>query len=255
MQTHELMNDPGYTRDPVPFDLSNHVLSRSELAVLERYRDDFASKHVLDIGCSSARLVPHLLELTPDYLGIDISPNKLASCRARYPAGRFLVADMRSLDAIYGTIDTAVAPANVLDVLSHDARIQVLTELHRVLVPGGLLVFSSHNRTWTESGARPHLQRADRMIEQLRCVGQFLVASVNHLRLSPLERSTEQYALLDDADHNYSVLHYYIDRETQMRQLTEAGFKLVETIDSQGSPLPPECADVDSPSLLYVARR
>jgi SAM-dependent methyltransferase len=255
MQTHELDSDPGYTRDPLPIDVSRHALSSSELAVLARYRDDFASKHVLDIGCGSARLAPHLLALTPDYLGIDASPVKLASCRAQYPAAQFLAADMRSLGAIYGTIDTAIASANVFDVLSHDARLQLLTELHRVLVPGGLLVFSSHNRTWTECGARPHLQRADGVIDQLRRVGQFFVASVNHLRLSPLERSTDQYALLDDSDDNYSVLHYYIDREMQTRQLTEAGFALVETIDTEGAPLQPGCPDVHSPSLLYVARR
>jgi SAM-dependent methyltransferase len=231
MHTHDLIAGTVDAVHSTTIDAPDHALARSELAVLARYRDDLVSKHVLDIGCGDARLVPYLLDLTPSYLGIDISPPELASCRAQYPAGRFALADMRSLEAFYGTIDTAIATGNLLDVLSHEDRIHVLTELHRVLVPGGLLVFSSHNRLWTESGARPHLEHADRALDKLRCVGEFVVASVNHM------------------------LHYYVDRETQASQLAEAGFTLLETLDIHGEPLVAGAGEGDSPSLLYVARR
>ena len=35
------------------------------------------------------------------------------------------------------------------------------------------------------------------------------------------------YAVLNDCGHNYSVLHYYITREAQARQLAAAGFDLI----------------------------
>ena len=44
-----------------------------------------------------------------------------------------------SLEAVVGT-------CNVIDVLDDADRRALLVELRRILVPGGLLVFSSHNR-------------------------------------------------------------------------------------------------------------
>ncbi|MBV8952614.1 MAG: hypothetical protein JO179_00660, partial [Solirubrobacterales bacterium] len=49
------------------------------------------------------------------------------------------------------------------------------------------------------------------------------------------------------------LLHYYIGRDEQARQLEQLGYELVECLDLEGVPVPPG-ARSQSTELHYVAR-
>ena len=61
--------------------------------------------------------------------------------------------------------------------------------------------------------------------------------------------------MIPDKALNFSLINYYIDRESQARQLEENGFELLEVYNSCGRKLAPDENDMDSSWLYYVARK
>jgi SAM-dependent methyltransferase len=88
---------------------------------------------VLDLACGSAPLRPLLPRA--DWLGLDASPGELAAA-ARAGRGPLIQADAARLPLPDGSV-AAVAAAMCLPVLT--PLDQVLTEIRRVLRPGGVL--------------------------------------------------------------------------------------------------------------------
>ncbi len=255
MHVQDAINGKLYARNLVPRYQRHRALLPVEAIVLERYRTACSGRRILDLGCGTGRLAAPLLDVTPHYHGVDLSPHMIDHCRKHLRAGRFFVGDMRALDVRDRSVDVVFAIANLLDAVSHEDRLRVLAELHRVLAPSGLVVFSSHNRRWRHAGVGPRLDRTGNAVARLRQLGEFLVARVNHERIRRFECATDDYALYNDSAHDFALLHYYIARETQARQLDAAGFTLLETLDERGELLELGDDDRDSSSLLYIARR
>jgi SAM-dependent methyltransferase len=154
-----------------------------------------------------------------------------------------------------GSVDTVFAICNLFDAVSDSDRLRTLAEVRRVLASGGLLVFSAHNRNSTGLADGPRLQFSRNPITQLRYVVEHFQARANHRRIKPHERFETDYALLNDSAHNYAVLHYYISKESQAKQLAGSGFRLLECLDETGRPLGPNADDRASSCIHYVARR
>jgi SAM-dependent methyltransferase len=226
----------------------------AERTLLERHRDALSGR-VLELGCGAGRLTGHLCELARVLHAVDISPAMVAFCRNRYPRAVFSEADLRDLsqfeDDSFGVV---VAPFNVLDVLGDGERNRALDEIRRVLVAGGLLIMSSHNR-----GYRPRLATG---IQVLIGSPRRPAASVrslprrlrNRRRLRRLEHAEAGYAIVNDDAHDFSVLHYYISRDAQERQLADEGFELLECLDLDGRDVPAGASAASCPELHYVAR-
>jgi len=77
----------------------------------------------------------------------------------------------------------------------------------------------------------------------------------NFRQLQPRFQSASEYEIHNDIGHDFSLLHYFIDHHSQRRQLTEAGFTLLDVIDRFGKILDTKDLGANSVSLLYVARR
>jgi SAM-dependent methyltransferase len=225
-----------------------------EAVALVRYREDIQQRRVLDLGCGAGRLASYIRPLTEHYVGLDCSGPMIDSCRRRFAGMTFVQADMRSLPFEAGVFDAVLAVFNLFDAVSHEDRLRVLAEVRRVLVPGGLLFFSAHNRNWTQAAKPPRLRLSVNPFSQLRCAIEYLRERVNHRRIRRRQRVEAEYALLNDAAHGYSLLHYHISREVQERQLREAGFRLVECLDEMGRRLGEGDPDEANSSLHYVAR-
>ena len=233
-------------------DFVDHYATRDlrpvEAKLLDRHRDALAGR-VLELGCGAGRLTGHLCELAQAVHGVDLSPAMVAYCRQTYPQATFSVGDLRDLSMFEsGSFVVVVAPFNVLDVLGDAERRRVLEDIRRVLVAGGLLIMSSHNR-----GYAPRINATIRLylgspLRLLRRLG-------NRRRLRSLQRIEDGYAILNDEAHDFSVLHYYISRDAQERQLTEQGFEFLECLDLGGGHVPTGSAAVRCPELHYVARR
>lgn len=227
-----------------------------EATALIRYRDDIQGRRVLDLGCGAGRLAVYLRPLTDEYVGADVSPHMVAHCRRVFGEFPFVQADMRALTPFdSGSFDTVFAVSNLFDAVSHEDRLRVLAEVRRVLAPQGLLIFSSHNRDYIHAGAAPRLAFHRNPLTQLRLLIDYLQARANHRRIKPLHRFEPDYALLNDSGNNYCSLHYYVSRDVQAEQLTDAGFKLLDCLDELGRTLDPTEQDRADQSLHYVARR
>jgi hypothetical protein len=116
-------------------------------------------------------------------------------------------------------------------------------------------MFSAHNRRWRWALSGPRLGRARNPASQAVLVWRYVRGLVNHARVRRFRRLEREYAVLNDSGHDYAALHYYIDRDTQRRQLEQAGFRLCEVFDVRGRSLHDGDDDSDSPSLMYVAER
>ncbi len=97
---------------------------------------------VLDIGCGPGTDLPALAALAGTTIGVDHDPTMVAEARRRtsaLPGVRVLHADAHALPLAAASVDRARADR----VLQHVANPPgVLTELHRVLRPGGLAVLA-----------------------------------------------------------------------------------------------------------------
>jgi len=226
-----------------------------EAVVMVRYRDDIHRRRVLDLGCGAGRLAFYLRPLTDQYVGVDFSPHMVEYCQRNFSGLSFVQGDMRDLGRFdAGSFDTVFAISNLFDAVSHEDRLQVLGEIRRVLAAGGLLVFSAHNRNCTLGTAAPRLEFNLNPFYQVRGVVAYLRNVANHRRIKPKQRFEPDYALLNDGAHNYSVLHYYILRNVQAKQLAGAGFELIECLDESGQTLRPGDDDSACSSIYYVAR-
>jgi SAM-dependent methyltransferase len=226
-----------------------------EVLILVRYRDDFRGR-ALELGCGAGRITGYLIELADEVQAIDISPAMVAYCQATYPDGSFQVRDIRDLSAYEDdSQDVAVAGFNLLDVLDDAGRREVLGELARIVVSGGLFVMSSHNLAhaallrppWPLRGGSP-VRTAAQLVRAPRRIS-------NNLRLRRFEERGSGYAILNDEAHAYQFLHYYIDREAQERQLGDAGFALLECLDTEGHVVPKGADAATHSELHYIARR
>ena len=223
---------------------------------LMKYHDHIAGLPVLDVGVGAGRTTLYLSRLTSEYVGIDYSEAMVGHCRARYPGVQFEQCDMQNL-SMFGNASFRFALISfaALDAIGHGPRLRTLRELARVLEPGGILAFSAHNRRCARARGGPSLARSRNPLTQAAHVVRWIRRARNHSRMRPLEYDGADYALVNDSAHDYALLHYYIGKDAQRRQLEATGFRLIEMYDSDGNTLDERSDDRGSPWIWYVARR
>lgn len=121
-----------------------------ESLVLDWFPDD---ARVLDLGCGAGRTTVALAELGLPSFGIDISKLMIeVACEQARQVGvddraEFAVMDCRDLASIDDdSFDAALYSYNGLELVPGLAgKRRVLQEVHRVLRPGGRLIFCTHS--------------------------------------------------------------------------------------------------------------
>lgn len=100
---------------------------------------------VLDIGCGAgAPIARHLLEQGLRVTGVDSAPALIALCRRRYPAGEWIVSDMRTL-ALGRTFNGVVSWWSMFHLSPQDQR-AMFPIFARHAAPGALLLFNGGDR-------------------------------------------------------------------------------------------------------------
>ena len=127
------------------FSADNPVQTHYDRPAILRLAGDLRGRRVLELGCAAGLLTEQLAEAGADVLAVDREPEMVAHATRRL-AGRadIVVANLEEpFDDLHtGSIDAVVASL-VLHYLEDWSPL--LAELHRLLVPGGVLVFSVHH--------------------------------------------------------------------------------------------------------------
>jgi SAM-dependent methyltransferase len=116
----------------------------AERRILERYWSRAGS--VLDMGCGCGRTSHFLKEMGHRVTAIDIVPEMLEIARNLVPGVDFRWMDACDLEFGRASFDYVLFSYNGIDCIHpEEKRMACLREIHRVLRPGGILVFSTHN--------------------------------------------------------------------------------------------------------------
>jgi SAM-dependent methyltransferase len=146
---------------------------------------DVEGLRVLDAACGPGLYAESLVERGAEVLGFDQSPRMVELAQGRVPAGRFRVHDLaQPLDWLAsGSVDRVLFALAIEYV---DDRVATLSELRRVLRPGGVLVLSRQHPTgdWLRNGGNYFDVR---LIEETWSKGWQL-----RYWLAPLERTCEE---------------------------------------------------------------
>jgi SAM-dependent methyltransferase len=214
---------------------ANDWTDPGEAAAIAWVADKVRDQPLLDVGVGGGRTVPFLTRISTDYTAVDYTPEPVEICRRNHPGVRVHHMDARNM-ATFGdnTFALVTFSFNGIDSVDHDGRRAILREFARVLKPGGLALFSTHNlhgpsyreNLW-------HLLRLPDLsggacgfaIDTAQRVYTLPIATVNVLRYSKLNREFDGYATRVCAAHKFGIVITYTDMATQHRPLDEAGLK------------------------------
>lgn len=187
--------------------------------ILNRYFPP-APAHVLDLGCGGGRTTAHLLKRGYKVTAGDIVPGMVEVTKNRLPGLDCRVLDATSLDLPSASFDVVWFSYNGLDyIYPFSSRMAALAEIKRVLKPGGVFVYSSHNI----------LGRCTRITRPLmRCLIRYHLAFLYHSLRKPL---LQNYWRENNNGDNWLSSYCGIPTR-QIGTLRKAGFEPV-SLESQ----------------------
>jgi SAM-dependent methyltransferase len=269
------INEDAWRNGDFVREYASRVLSPAEVLLISRYREPLSGR-ALELGCGAGRVLGYLAALGPEAHGVDLSPLMVEYCRRTYPRAHVQVGDISDPASCgVGRFDAIWATNNVLDVFDDPTRRRVLTELVDLVGSNGILIFSAHNLDAVGSGDAPAATSPASSARDLRSslalaretlawaastppatlarmVARLPARRRNRRRNGALTYRSDGYAILNDEAHDYSLLHYYIGRDDQERQLDELGYALTECLDADGEVVAPGERSRSS-ELHYVA--
>lgn len=255
-KTQDWINRVVYHRKGVERSYTNRILNVAESMALLKYHDYFAGRAVLDIGVGTGRTTRYLYPLASKYVAIDYSPVMIDQMHEAMPEVPAFLCDARDLSMFQDEeFEFIFGSNNVVDALCHEDRLRCLREISRVLKPGGMFLFSSHNRDLAPHLRKPSITWSRNPVDSAIRVRNWLRSMANKARVEQYQREETDYALYCDSGHDYCCIHYYIDQRTQRRQLESMGFTVLEVLDPFGQTLQPDDRVPDSHWLMYVATR
>ena len=221
--------------------------------MFEKLSPTIKDSKILDIGVGGGRTTKYLLPISRDYTGIDYVAQYAEETGEKYPDAKILCGDARDLkDFKDETFDFVLFSFNGLDCISGEDRLTALKEIYRVLKTGGVFMFSSHNRNYRYFNKFPWQQKIHFSRSYLMFNLYCLYHLPNHFKLKKHEIHTEDYAVINDGDHRYSLLIYYIGIDKQIEQLTDIGFSGSEAYNMAGETV---TSDVSSHWIYYLAKK
>lgn len=253
------------TRDAFrEFTLDKAWTDAGEEAAFARVAHECRGQPLLDIGIGAGRTVPLMMHMSSDYTGIDYTAVLLEQSRARFPG-----VDLRHMDAR----DMAAFPDdhyaltafswNGIDCVEYADRERILREMHRVTRPGGLVLFSTHNRggpgfneTPWQLLPRPCVNPLRFGWRTLRAARLMPMAIWNYRRNARLHRDFEGYSIRTAAAHYFGIVIVYTTLPEQRRQLESMGFEVEAVYGScEGDLIGREQTTSDAWWLHFIARK
>lgn len=240
-----------YDKPRVAWSDQKPLLRASEERIVSHLRAELAGKDLLDLAVGAGRTTPAMRALGGTYAAIDYSFAMLSTCRARHAGARLALCDVRELCFPAASFDGIFFWGNAIGDLYHQDRMRVLREAHRLLRPEGIFVLSTHN---LDAPWKPVYRFPEIDSRPGRALGRYARGILNHLKHRAHLESGDGYRVATDPGYDYDLLTYFVGKEAQLRQLTEAGFAGFEIVGESGTFVAPgePCEDL---FLYYIARK
>ena len=248
------VNQTAFARaDVVEYFQNLETLFETEKVLFEKLRPVIKDKKLLDLGIGGGRTTRYLLQISGDYIRVDYVAEFAEETARKYPNVKILCGDARNLKEFENqSFDFVLFSFNGLDCVSHDDRLKALREINRVLKTEGVFMFSSHNRDYRYFKKLPWQRRIQFDVQFFKFFLYCLYHLPRHLKMKKHEIHTDDYAMVNDGDHRFSLLLYYINIEKQAKQLADAGFSDVEAYDMKGNRIE---NDTSSHWIYYLAKK
>jgi SAM-dependent methyltransferase len=234
-------------------------ITAGEVRVLGECWPNIRDGNVLDIGVGTGRTIPYLAPFAARYVGIDPMPNMIVESRRQHLDRDLQQADARDLPFADRSFSFVFFSFCGIDYVDPAERPRIFAEVHRVLAPGGVFAYSTHNLASRGSRSRFEIERPTLSVSPIRtCVriARALVGTVqgyrNYRRLAPRERRGDDVAVLNDGAHQYSMLTCYVTQRHEIGALAAAGFATRGVIEPDGTLAR---ADSRARDLYFIADR
>jgi len=204
-------------------------LQPAEERIIELLGDRLSRMKMLDIGVGGGRTTQHFCKLVSQYIGIDYSAEMIAACQRRFSTSSqpvwLEVCDVRDMSRFQdNSFDFILFSFNGIDYISHQDRLQVFPEIHRVGKSGGYFCFSTHNL----QGIEPEFDWQKQLsLNPLTSYVNLIMWGIIRLfnpSITLKQLKASPYAILRDESHNFRLQTYYVRPQEQIKQL-EANFK------------------------------
>ena len=186
--------------------------------------EQLSTLKMLDLGIGGGRTTKHFAPLVAEYIGLDYSPEMIATCKQRFdsssPTMSLAVGDARDLSRFRDNyFDVILFSFNGIDYMSHSDRLQVWTEISRVGKSGGYFCFSSHNLQGLERAFEWRKQLSFNPISNYVNLVMWLILRCCNPSLSLKWLKASAYVIARDESHNFRLQTYYVRPQAQLQQL------------------------------------
>ncbi len=235
-------------------------IDAGEQTLLARLDAETGGRPILDVGVGAGRTIPLLASHDGGYVAVDYLSEMVSLARELHPGVRVEQADARELAGFPpGGFGAVFFSFNGIDGIAHEDRDAVHRAALRVLAPGGLYLFSTHNLEYCAAGLAPwhprSLDLGNGPRAMLSCAYRLPRRTRSWRRLAPLRRRGEGWAVLVGSGYDFSVLWHHVTPAEASAEVRRAGFgTALGVFGSDGAPLAPGDDSSDSPWMYVLAR-
>ena len=138
-----------FARDARDYYIEKKInLTRNRLKKILQGEDTLQHPQIaLDLGCGPGWYLPMLADSNTKTIGIDASVSQLLLAKKNTTKAKLIASDICSLPCRNNSIDIAYGINIFHHLPTKESQQQALQEIHRVLIPGGILVLHEMNPT------------------------------------------------------------------------------------------------------------
>lgn len=236
----------------------NNDLYPAEHIVIEKFAKKWPNIKMLDIGIGAGRTTYHFAPITKHYTGIDYAQGMLEYCKTKIVKTNnttLLHGDARDLSRFYAEgFDFVMFSMGGIDTVCHEERLNILTEIKKVLAKGGHFFFTTHSiRAFRNSRAYPEFK----WYSPFRSLYYFFKNMKFNRKLKSMYGDSEvkeirkcNWKMLKTGDHDFQIDVFHINPVVQIEQLNDLGFHVESVYGLYGGFADPETTQTNM--LCYL---